>query len=298
MILKIENVSKRYGSFEALHNVNMEINQGEVHGLIGENGSGKTTLMKCVTGIYKPDYGMVTFDGVNVYDNPDVKKRIGYVADNNTFFSNYRLGRLVKFYGGVYDTFDEERFIELNQTFNLDMNKRVSELSKGQKMRLAFMINMALRPEVLMMDEPTSGLDAMAKKELFDIMIEEVEQRNMTVLISSHNLTDLEKICDSVTILKNGTVFAQNELDEVMKYARKLQFVFAEGAPEGFLSDTRILSVRNVGNIYTVIYNGITDEDIERLKEYNPVYMEEININLEEVFVYTGGGADDIKGTV
>lgn len=289
-MIKIENVSKNYGDFNAIHNLNMNVRKGSIHGLIGENGSGKTTIIKCIMGIYKVNEGKIIVDGEEVYENPKIKARMGYVADNNEFFPGYRLGKLMKFYKGVYQTFDEEKFIELNGIFRLDMNKRVNELSKGQKMRLAYMLNLSIRPDVLIMDEPTSGLDAMAKKELFDSLVNEVEEREMTVIISSHNLADLERICDNITIIKNGTNTGKEDMDEVMKMARKFQFAFENGTPDGFMSQSKMISVKNVGNIYTVVYHGITEEEVEELNRFHPVYMEEVNVSLEEVFVYTNGG--------
>ena len=261
-----------------------------IYGLIGENGSGKTTLFKCVTGIYKCNEGNVLIDGEDVYENAEVKAKIGYVADSNEYFPGYRLGKMVEFYKGIYKEFDVERFKELNQIFNLDMNKKVRELSKGQKMRLAFMLNIAAKPKVLVLDEPTSGLDAMAKKELFDVLIDEVEKNKITVLISSHNLSDIERICDDISIIKNGSTEGHDGLKKVMSMARKFQIVFENGAPEGFFNNEKIISYTNVGSIYTVIFNQFTDDDIEKIKKYRPSFMEEINLNLEEIFVCTKGG--------
>lgn len=295
MKIEIKNVSKKYGKFEAIKNADVVIEEGTVHGIIGENGSGKTTIIKCLTGIYKPDLGEVLMDSKNVYENPAVKERIGYVADNNEFFPTYRLGKIVKFYREVYKNFSEEKFIRLNEQFNLDMNKRVNELSKGQKMRLAFMINIAIQPEVMILDEPTSGLDAMAKKILFDMLISEVEERGMTVVISSHNLGDLEKICDNVSIIKNGVVSCYKNMEEMMKKARKFQFVFENGAPARFMSNSKLISLHNVGKIYTAIFTDITEEEIEVLRQLDSTYMEEINVNLEEVFVYTNGGEENVR---
>lgn len=298
-MVEISNVSKRYGNFEAIHGIDITVGKGTVHGIIGENGSGKTTLIKCVTGIYRPDSGQVAIDGENVYENPKAKEKLGYVADNNKFFPAYRLGKMMEFYKEVYKKFDVDRFKGYNNIFRLDMNKRVRELSKGQKMRLAFMLNMAACPEVIVLDEPTSGLDVMAKKALFDILVSEVEERELTVLITSHNLAEIERICDSLSIIKNGILSCQDDMEGIMKMARKFNFVFESGAPEGFMSHKKLVSVKNVGSIYTAVFNGITDSEVGQLKRLDPVYMEEINVNLEEVFVYTdGGGSYGRQGTV
>ncbi len=293
MAVIIENVKKKYDRLEALHGISMEVRNGSIHGLIGENGSGKTTLIKCITGVYRPDSGQITFDGDVIYENPAVKSRIGYVADNNNYFPGYRLGKMAEFYQKVYTKFDMNRFKELNKTFKLDMNKRISELSKGQKMRLAFMLNLAAKSDLLVMDEPTSGLDAIAKRQLFDLLISEVEEREMTVIISSHNLIELERICDSVTMIKEGRIAQNSDMDDIKKTVRKFNYVFENGAPKDFTDNSKIISMSNIGNIYTVVFSDISDEEIADLNKYNPLFVEELPINLEEVFVYSNGGAEN-----
>ena len=152
------------------------------------------------------------------------------------------------------------------------------------------MLNIAANTDILIMDEPTSGIDAIAKKELFSVLIKEVEERNLTVIISSHNIIELEKICDSVTMIKGGKVITQNGMDDVIGNVRKFNYAFADGAPEEFLKHPKLINYTNVGNIYTVIFEGITDEEVEGINKYNPSFTEELRVNLEEVFVYTNGG--------
>lgn len=293
-MLRVDRLSKSYDKRQVLFDVQMEVEPGTVHGLVGENGAGKTTLFKCITGIYQPEQGMVTLDGEHVYENPAVKERIGYVADSNDFFPRYRLGKMVEFYRRVYPKFDEKKIMEMNALFRLDMNRRVAELSKGQKMRLAFMLNMAANTDMLVMDEPTSGLDAMAKGKLLSLLVEEVERRGLTVLISSHHLGELEKICDSITMLKAGRASGQGQVDELKNQVRKVNLVFAQGAPQGFLERPDILSYSWVGNIYTVIFRRLAEDGLEELeREFRPTYAEELPVSLEELFIYTYGGGKD-----
>ena len=289
-MIKVNNVAMKYGKYEAVCEVGFEVPSGTIHGLIGENGSGKTTLIKCITGIYKPIKGEVLIDGENVYENPKAKIKIGYVADTNKFFPTYRLGKMADFFAEIYPDFDMNKLKELNGIFKLDMNKRINELSKGQQMRFAFMLNICANTDILVMDEPTSGIDAVAKKELFSVLVKEVEERELTVLITSHNLMELEKICDSVTMIKNGKVIGNDGLDEVISNVRKFNYAFANGAPEEFLKHPKLVSYSNVGNIYTVIYEGITEEELEENAKFEPAYVEELPVNLEEVFVYSAGG--------
>ena len=294
-MIKVNEVVMNYGKFQAVSGVSFEVKKGTIHGLIGENGAGKTTLIKCLVGIFKPLEGQILLDEQEIYENPAVKVRVGYVADSNKFFPSYRLGKMAEFFRDVYPKFSMEKLKELNQIFKLDMNKRINELSKGQQMRLAFMLNIAANTEVLIMDEPTSGIDAMAKKELFSVLVKEVEERELTVVITSHNINELEKICDSVTIIKNGKVISNDGLDEVMSNVRKFNFAFNNNVPEEFLKHPKMVSYTNVGNVYTVIYEGITDEEILEMEKFEPVFREELFVNLEEVFVYSNGGESGEK---
>ncbi len=285
MGIKINNVTMKYDKFEAVQNISIDVAEGTIHGLIGENGSGKTTLIKCIMGIYKPEKGEILIDGENVYENPKVKARMGYVADSNKYFSNYRLGKMAEFFRDVYEKFDMNKLKELNEIFKLDMNKRVSELSKGQQMRFAFMLNIAANTDILILDEPTSGIDAVAKNDFFSVLIKEVEERNLTVIISSHNIMELEKICDSVTIIKHGKIISQNVMDEVISNVRKFNFAFSDGIPEEFFKHDKIIKYNNFGNICTVMYEGLTDSEFEKILLFNPSFYEELRVNLEEVFV-------------
>lgn len=293
-MLKVDKVSKSYDKRQVLFDIHMRVKKGTIHGLVGENGSGKTTLLKCVTGIYKPEQGVITLEGEGIYENPAVKERIGYVADSNDFFPRYRLGKMVEFFQKVYPKFDEKRIGEMNAFFGLDMNRRVSELSKGQKMRLAFMLNLAAGTDILVMDEPTSGLDVLAKRQLFSLLIEEVERRELTVLISSHHLGELEKVCDSLTMIRKGRTVGEEQVDTLKEKIRKINLVFDQGVPEGFLNRSDILGHSRVGNIYTVIFSQLAEAGLEEIKrEFHPVYVEELPVNLEELFVHTYGGEKD-----
>ena len=286
-MLEITKVSKSFHKNKVLKDINLNIQKGEIHGLIGENSAGKTTLIKCIMGIYKPDNGSITLDGELVYDNPVAKEKIGYVADVNEYIRCYSVKGIVKLYQDFFDNFSVERFYILNQTFKLDEKKMITSLSKGQKMRLAFMLSLAQNPEYLILDEPTSGLDVIAKKELLDILVSEVEEKNIGVLISSHNLEGLEKICDTVTMMKQGKVTMQNTLDNVKDTYTKWQVVFEKEFPKELKKNNQIIEIKNVGSIYTIVTKNYGKEFEEQLKNQGASLVEEIPISLEELFVYS-----------
>ena len=274
-----------------LDNISFHVEGGSIHGLVGPNGSGKTTLIKCMMGIYQTTSGEVLYDGKPVFDNPEVKKRIGYVADENIFFEEYTPKKMVKYYNGIYESFDEKEFEDLNKIFKIPMNVRIGNLSKGQKMRLSFVLNMAMNPDVMILDEPTSGLDAIAKKEFFDKLIARVEGQEVTVVISSHNLGDLEKICDTITMFDKDNKVEVDTVDSIKDSIGKYQVVFKNGDGAGFMKDERILEYSTLGSVYTVIWkysdpDQVEDEALEYFNKKGADLAERIDITLEESFVY------------
>lgn len=284
-MLEIKNVYKGYNKEKVLKDVSLTIMSGEIHGLIGENSAGKTTLIKCVTGVYKVDQGSVTYDGEPVYDNPAVKERIGYVADYNDYIKYYTVTRMVHMYENFYPGFNKDKFNEFNQIFKLPVDKRILSLSKGQKMRLAFMLETAKEPDYLILDEPTSGLDPVAKAKFFELLINEVEQREIGVLISSHNLDGLEKICDSVTIMHQGVVERQMSMEEMKSELTRLNVVFEGGAGKAVYDMPEILRISNVGSIYTMVVKEYDEMFADKLHKLGASLVEPVEISLEELFV-------------
>lgn len=284
-MLDIKNISKSFGSFQAVKDASISIAEGEIHGIIGENGAGKTTIIKCAAGIYKPDRGEVLVDGKPVFDNPEAKRLIGYVADSNSYFGMYSVRQMVCFYKGVYKSFDEKRFNELNEIFKLDVKKRISQLSKGMQMRLALMLNMSIHPKVLILDEPTSGLDAIAKNAFNDMLISLVDEERTAVLISSHHLSELERLCDSISLIMNGDIYYQSNLDDIKSNVRKLQLVLRGDAD--FKDVKGVLSAERVGSIYYLIVDSYGDELKDKLEAMGAEIIEEVGMSLEEIFIYT-----------
>ncbi len=291
-MLEVKNASKSYYKMQAMEDINLIVNKGEIHGLIGENSAGKTTLIKCLVGIYRLDSGDILYDGKPVYDNPEVKEKIAYVSDYNEYIPGYNIKRIVKLYKNFYEGFDENRFDELNSIFKLNKSALISSLSKGQKMRLAFMLSIAQNSDYIILDEPTSGLDVIGKNQLLDIIVSEVENRQVGVLISSHNLSGLETICDKVTMMKNGKIDLQGDIDVIKEKYAKLQIVFEGGFPRKMHNNPRIIGLKNVGSIYTIVVENMDDVFISELRNGGATLIEEIPITLEELFIYANKEAD------
>lgn len=284
-MLEIKNVYKSYNRNSVLKDISLTVVPGEIHGLIGENSAGKTTLIKCVTGVYKADQGEILYDGKPIYDNPEVKERVGYVADYNDYIKYYTVSKMVHMYETFYPQFNKGKFNEFNQIFKLPVDKRILSLSKGQKMRLAFMLETAKEPDYLILDEPTSGLDPVAKARFFELLINEVEQREIGVLISSHNLEGLEKICDSVTMMHQGVVERQMSMEDFKSTLTRLNVVFEGGADKKVYEMPEILRISNVGSIYTMIVKEYSEEFAGKLYKLGAGLVEPVEISLEELFV-------------
>lgn len=286
-MININKATKRFGDFTAISDINIAVKKGTIFGLIGENGAGKTTLIQCMTGIYKPDSGEITINGEQIYENPIVKERIGYVADQNQYFPFFKIKEMVEFYKRTYPTFSVEKFNDYNRIFKLDENKRVRQLSKGMQMRLSLMLNMSINPDVLILDEPTSGLDAIAKKQVLDILLQEVADNQLTIFISSHHLGELERICDEIAMIHRGEITYMSTLDEMKKNIKKLQVVFDQEAPVDLGAWDDVGTVEKVGRVYYIITQKYSKDLEDRLYKAGAKFIEQMNLSLEEIFVYT-----------
>lgn len=289
-MIEISNVSLILDNRKILKDINLSLEKGRIYGIIGPNGVGKTTLLRCLNGAYKPTKGKVLYDGEEVFNNPLVKARIGFVADENNYFSNFKVKDILKYYKLTYSKFNEEKFLKINKSFNIDLNKRVFQLSKGMKMRVALMSAIAQEPEYLILDEPTSGLDPLLKKKLIKILLREVADNKTTILISSHHLSELEKICDDVIILDGGEVSYNNTLWDMKKKIRKFQVAFDAPIYEEDIEIEGVFKLSRIGRVFTIITEDYSEKFLESINKYNPLFIEEIDLSLEDIFVYKLGG--------
>ena len=285
-MIEINNVSFEIDDKKILNSINLKISEGKIFGIIGPNGVGKTTLLRCLTGIYKPTVGNVIYDGNDVYDNPKAKGEIGYVADENIMPANFRVNEILKFYEYSYDNFDKKRFDELNEIFKIPINRFVFQLSKGMKMRLSIMLAFSIHAKYLVLDEPTSGLDAILKNKLLKIFADEVVENNTTIIISSHHLGELERICDDVAILDDGVVSYENSVENMKNKIKKIQVAFKEDINEEKLQFKGVSKINKIGRVFTIITEEYNEDFLKELNKYNPLFIEEIDLSLEDIFIY------------
>ena len=290
-MIKVENVVKTFDGFRALDGLTLNVPKGGIYGLVGPNGSGKSTVIRHITGIYRQDSGIVTVDGQPVYENTDLKRRIAYISDDVYAFLSANIRDMRDFYRGIYPQFDMARFEALREAFPLDEKKAIRHLSKGMQKQAAFWLAMCCRPDYLILDEPVDGLDPVMRRRVWSILMGDVADHGTTVLVSSHNLRELEDVCDHVGIIDHGKVLIERSLSELQDNIVKLQVAFRpEQSIE--LSGLNILHSQVTGRVHTLIVRGSQAEITEKMAAIDPIFFDLLPLTLEEIFIYELGGAD------
>lgn len=289
-MIKAENVTKTFGTFKALDDLSLHVKSGSVYGLIGPNGAGKTTIIKNLIGVYRPDSGKLEIDGQSVYENTDIKSELIYIGDDLYFFPTYSILDTAKFYSGIYKNWSWERFNNLKEVFKIDVKRKVRRLSKGMQKQVAFWMGICACPKVMILDEPVDGLDPVMRKNVWRIVLQDVAENNTTVLVSSHNLRELEDVCDHVGILHKGKVVLQKALDDVKGNIHKIQLAFENEFPEELRFKIDILHTESIGRVHMVIVRGDANLIKDKIKQFNPIISDILPLTLEEVFIYELGG--------
>ena len=289
-MIKVLNVTKHFEDFEVLKSINLYIRKGTIYGLIGPNGAGKTTIINHINGVLKPECGEITIDGEAVYENEKIKRKILNISDDWFYFSTYTVKQMAKFYKDIYPEFSTERYEKLKEVFKISEKKQIRKMSKGQKKQVAFWLSLSAMPDVLILDEPLDGLDPVMRKQVLNLVIADVADRELTVLVSSHNLRELEDICDWVGIIHNGEMIIEKPLDDLKGNVQKLQLAFKEDFPEALKNALDILHLSKTGSVYTAIVKGDTDAISEIVSAANPLIFDKVSLTLEEVFIYELGG--------
>ena len=291
-MLEAKNVVKTFDGFRALDSLNMTVPKGAVYGLVGPNGAGKTTIIRHLAGIYRQDSGEVLLDGQPVYENPAVKRRMTVIGDDWYYFPQANIREMARFFAGLYPAFSWERYEKLKQVFPLDEKMMLRRMSKGMQKQAAFWLAVCCMPEYLILDEPVDGLDPVMRRQVWSLLLGDVSERGTTVLVSSHNLRELEDVCDHVGILNRGQVLLERSLSDLQDNTVKLQVAYA-GVTEPMLpSELNILHRSHVGRVYTYIVRGSRAEILRRMEITEPILLESIPLTLEEIFIYELGGAD------
>ena len=291
-MLEAKNVVKTFDGFRALDSLNMTVPKGAVYGLVGPNGAGKSTIIRHLAGIYRQDSGEVLLDGQPVYENPAVKRRMTVIGDDWYYFPQANIREMARFFAGMYPAFSWERYEKLKQVFPLDEKMMLRRMSKGMQKQAAFWLAVCCMPEYLILDEPVDGLDPVMRRQVWSLLLGDVSERGTTVLVSSHNLRELEDVCDHVGILNHGKVLLERSLSDLQDNTVKLQVAYQGVTEPPLPAELNILHRSHVGRVYTYIVRGSSQEIMRRMQITEPVLLESIPLTLEEIFIYELGGVD------
>ena len=288
-MIEVKNVVKTFGGFRALDGATMTVPDGGVYGLVGPNGAGKSTIIRHITGIYRQNSGEVLVDGEAVYENPEKKALIAAIPDDWYYFPSATVRDMMQFYRGFYPRFDLDRYHRFKDVFDIPEKSVIRRLSKGMQKQVAFWLAMCCRANYLVLDEPVDGLDPVMRRQVWSLMMNDVSEYGTTVLVSSHNLRELEDVCDHVGIMNRGKVLLERSLSDLQENIVKLQVVWQSEAPV-LPADIQVLHTSNTGRVYTYIIRGNADAVTERIGREQPLMLEAMPLSLEEIFIYELGG--------
>ena len=290
-MIEVRDVIKKFDGFAALDTATLTVPKGSVYGLVGPNGAGKSTLIRHLTGIYRQDAGSLEIDGQSVWENAELKARIAAIPDDWYFFLQATIRDMMRFYKGFYPNFSTERYEKLKEVFAIDEKRQIRRLSKGMQKQVAFWLALSAMPDYLILDEPVDGLDPVMRRQVWSLMMGDVSERGTTVLVSSHNLRELEDVCDHVGIMDHGKVLLERSLVQLQDNMVKLQVVFKDGMDD-VPADLPVLHASRLGRVHTLIMRMSAEEATARLNVYGPVLVDAVPLTLEEIFIYELGGAD------
>ncbi|HIT01270.1 MAG TPA: ABC transporter ATP-binding protein [Candidatus Enterenecus merdae] len=292
-MIEVRDVAKRFGRFQALDGLNMTVPQGAIYGLVGPNGAGKSTILRHLSGAYRQDAGQILLEGQPIYENPEAKIRICGIPDELYYFGSGTVREMMRFYRRLYPGFDAHRYEKLKEAFpSVKEGQPIRRMSKGMQKQAAFWLALCCRPDYLLLDEPVDGLDPVMRRQVWSLLMGDVAERGATVVVSSHNLRELEDVCDHVGILSHGRMALERSLSELQGGTVKLQIAFRQEQPPELPAQLHVLHRSNLGRVYTYILRGNTQQVLEQFAAYDPLFQEALPLSLEEIFVYEMGGED------
>ena len=290
MTIQLNSVSKSFGNYKAVDDVNLSILQGSIQGLLGSNGAGKTTLLKLIAGIYNCDGGHILYNDAHIFENKSYKEKMIFISDIPYFFGHAALDEMAEFYKLMFPTFSDERYKQLVEVLKINPKKKITKFSKGMQRQCAFILGIASRPEVLLLDEPFDGLDPIVRHTIKNILIQDVSNHNVALFVSSHNLREMEDFCDSVTLMHEGRVLMTRDLDDLKGNVAKIQMAFSTLPDEDFYKGMNVIEKSVKGRVVTCIVKDNLDNVEEYITKADPLLYDILPLTLEEIFTYELGG--------
>lgn len=285
-MIRIDKLSKKYDKDYVLNDLCCSIKDNSIYGLVGANGSGKSTLLRIIMGIYEADKGIISVDDESVYDNEVIKQKMVFIPDDLFFYPSYTLLDTAKYYESMYRNFDMNYLKELASTFNLELNKKISTFSKGMKRQCAIICAIATNADYMFFDETFDGLDPVIRNTMKKVLIKQMNKKNTTIVMTSHNLRELEDICDNLGLLYKGGILFESEIDTLKTNMVKVQISLDRDFCEDDFKDFDILNFKKQGSVATIIIKDFDDKNRKRLEKMNPIILDYLTLTLEEVFIY------------
>lgn len=284
-MIEIKNITKKFDKTVAICNLDCNISEGTIFGLAGSNGSGKSTLLRTISGVYQADEGEVIIDGENVFDNPKIKERFAYISDYPYFFNDSTLENMASLYKGLYSEWDDNLYMRLCSMFPIGTKDKIINMSKGMQRQASLILAFSTKPKYLLLDEIFDGLDPVIRKTLKTLIIENVTDRNMTCIIASHNLREIDDICDKIVLLHKGQLVTNEETDQLKNQMHKIQLAFNRDIDRQLFKNINAEIISQVGNYYVLLVKGDLEEKMEQLNALEPAFIEVMPSTLEEVFI-------------
>ena len=296
-MIEVRDLYKSFDGFQALKGLNINVPKGAVYGLVGPNGAGKSTVIRHLAGIYRQDSGDVLIEGEPVFENVELKERIAYIPDDIFYYSQANIRDMMHFYRSIYKNFSMERFEKLGQVFSIDPKTPMRKLSKCMQKQVGFWLTLSCCPDYIILDEPVDGLDPVMRRQVWSLLLADVAERGVTVLVSSHNLRELEDVCDHVGIMDHGKLLLERSLSQLQDNIVKVQLALPEG--KELPADLELVHESRTGRLRQLIIRGKEEELSAKLMAAEPLFMDLLPLSLEEIFIYELGGAEhEIKDII
>lgn len=285
-MIKISNLNKSYGNKKVIENLNCTIKDNSIYGFVGANGAGKSTLLRIINDIFKADSGTIEINGENIENNQKLKQELVFVPDDLYFFPNYTLKDMAKFYSKMYKKFDMEYLEKLAQTLKLDMNSKIQNFSKGMKRQCALICAICTNAQYMFFDETFDGVDPVIRNLMKKIIAKQIDKKETTIIMTSHNLRELEDICDNLALIYKGGVLFESDVNTLKTSVFKVQISLKEDFDKENFNNLEILNFKKIGSVATIILKGNKDKAKEILENMNPVILDFLPVTLEEMFMY------------
>ncbi|WP_240375884.1 ABC transporter ATP-binding protein [Bacillus piscicola] len=291
-MIHVEQITKSFEGVTAVHNLDLAVKKGSIYGLLGSNGAGKTTLLKMMAGIYRQNSGQIHIEGQPIYENVSLKQKVVFIPDSLYFLPQATIRQMADYYRSFYPEWDDKRFEALGKVFSIDPKRKIQRLSKGMQRQVSFWLAFSCKPMVMILDEPVDGLDPVMRQKVKNLLFQEVAERELTVIVSSHNLREIEDICDHIGIMHKGQLLIEKELDDLKTDTHKIQVAFAaKNDEQDLLEQLEVMHHEKRGSVSLMIVKGAKKEVAKTITAKHPLVFDILPLTLEEMFIYEMGGA-------